>query len=111
MIQPGTYNITIQQNSNWDMIFQLQDDNTDPIDLTGCVVDAEIWTEGKRSKLADFTVTYIDRLDGKFKLSLDDSLTATLPESGYYDIRVTNADGAAYYWVRGKATVETGCTE
>ena len=111
MIQPGTYDITIQQNSNWDMVFQLKDSTGTGVDLTGATVQAEIWTEGKKSKLADFTQTWVDRVIGKFKLSLDDSVTAKLPESGYYDILVTDSLGASYYWVRGKATLDLGYTE
>jgi hypothetical protein len=111
MIQPGNYDITIQQNSNWDMIFQLKDSTGAGVNLTGASVQAEIWTEGKHSKLADFTQTWVDRAIGKFKLALDDSITATLPESGYYDILVTDSTGASYYWLRGKALLETGYTE
>ena len=111
MIQPGEYDITIQQNSNWDLTFQLKDSTGTGIDLTGATVEAEVWTEGKHSKLADFGVTYVDRSIGKFKLSLDDSITAKLPESGYYDVRVIDSTGAAYYWIRGKAFLEIGYTE
>ena len=111
MIQPGTYDITIQQNANWDTIFQLKDSTGTGVDLTGASVQAEIWTEGKRSKLADFTQTWVDRAIGKCKLALDDSVTATLPDSGYYDILVTDSTGAAYYWLRGKATLDLGYTE
>lgn len=111
MIQPGTYNITIQQNANWDMVFQLKDSNDDPVNLTGSTIQAEVWTAGKHSKLADFGVVYTNRTLGTFQLTLDDSVTATLPESGYYDILITDANGNSYYWLRGQATVETGYTE
>jgi hypothetical protein len=111
MIQPGAYDITIQQNANWDMTFQLKDSTGTGVNLTGASVQAEIWTEGKHSKLADFGFTWVDRPIGKFKLTLDDSVTATLPESGYYDILVTDANGVAYYWLRGKATLDLGYTE
>lgn len=93
------------------MIFQLKNSSGAGIDLTGSSVQAEIWTEGKHSKLADFTQTWVDRAIGKFKLALDDSITAKLPDSGYYDILVTDSSGAAYYWLRGKALLETGYTE
>ena len=111
MIQPGNYDITIQQNSNWDMIFQLKDASGTGVNLNTSTVQAEIWTDGKHSKLADFTQTWVDRSIGKFKLALDDSVTATLPDSGYYDILVTDSSGVSYYWLRGKAFVEIGYTE
>lgn len=111
MIQPGEYDITIQQNANWDLTFQLKDSTGTGVNLTSATVEAEIWTEGKQSKLADFTVSYTSRATGIFKLTLDDSITAKLPESGYYDIRVTDSTGAVYYWLRGKALLEVGYTE
>jgi hypothetical protein len=111
MIQPGSYDIIIQQNGDWDITFQLKDTSGVGINLTGSTVEAEIWTEHKQSKLADFGVTYVDRSIGKFKLTLTDTVTATLPENGYYDVRVIESGGLAYYWVRGRAVVETGYTE
>lgn len=111
MIQPGAYDITIQQGADWDKTFQLFDSNQDPVDLTGATVEAEVWTEHKHSKLADFTLTWVDREIGKFSLSLSDTITLTLPETGYYDIKVTDANGLSNYWVRGKAILEVGYTE
>lgn len=111
MIQPGNYDITIQQNANWDMVFQLKDSEGTPVNLTGSSIAAEIWTEKKRAKLADFTVVYTDRALGKFQLKLDNSITSTIPERGYYDILVTDANGDSYYWLRGQAILEIGYTE
>lgn len=111
MIQPGTYNITIQQNGDFDQIFQLKSSTGVGVDLTTSTVEAEIWTEGKLAKLGDFTVTMIDAAVGKFKISLTDAQTATMIETAYYDIRVTDASGNSYYWVRGRAIIEIGYTE
>ncbi len=111
MIQPGSYDIIIQQHGDWDITFQLKDSSGVGVNLTGYTIEAEIWTEYKQSKLADFGITYVDRSIGKFMLTLTDAVTATLPESGYYDVRVIEPSGLAYYWVRGRAVVETGYTE
>ena len=111
MIQPGEYDITIQQNGDFDITFQLKDSLGVGVDLTGSTVEAEIWTERKSAKLADFTVTYVDRSIGKFKISLTEAQTGSLLKDGYYDIRVTDANGNSYYWVRGQAIVQTGYTE
>lgn len=111
MIQPGNYDITIQQGADWEKVFQLFDSDNDPVDLTGATVEAEIWTAEKRAKLADFTVSWVDRVIGKFKLSLSDAVTFALPKNGYYDIKVTDANGFSNYWVRGEAVLDTGYTE
>lgn len=111
MIQPGLYNIVIQQGADWEKSFQLFDSDGVVLNLTGSTVEAEIWTDRKTSKLADFAVTITDITGGKFILSLTDQITSTLPVSGYYDIKVTDIYGFSNYWVRGKATLETGYTE
>lgn len=111
MIQPGNYDITIQQNGDFDQTFQLKDANGTGINLAGSTVEAEIWTEGKKSKLVDFTVTMIDASIGKFKITLTDTQTGSLLQSAYYDIRVTDASGVSYYWVRGQAILDIGYTE
>lgn len=111
MIQPGEYDITIQQNGDFDQIFQLKDSEGVGIDLTGSTVESAIWLAGKKAKLVDFTVTMIDEEIGKFKISLTDTQTGALLQSAYYDVRVTDSLGSSYYWVRGAATLETGYTE
>lgn len=111
MIQPGNYDITIQQNGDFDQIFQLKDSNGTGINLAGAQVEAEIWTAGKRAKLADFTVSMVDASIGKFKISLTETQTSNITETGYYDVRVTDAAGVSYYWVRGAAILDIGYTE
>lgn len=111
MIQPGYYDIVIQQSGDFDQTFQLKDSSGAGINLSGSTVEAEIWTAGKKAKLVDFTVTMIDASIGKFKITLTDTQTGNLLQSAYYDIRVTDAAGISYYWVRGEAILETGYTE
>lgn len=111
MIQPGLHNIVIQQGADWEKSFQLFDSDGVAVNLTGSTVEAEIWTDRKTSKLADFTVTITNAALGQFKLNLTDAITSTLPESGYYDIKVTDVYGFSNYWVRGKAVVQIGYTE
>jgi len=111
MIQPGLYNIVIQQGATFNQSFQFKDANSDPLDMTGYTITAEVWETGKRSKFADFTVSWIDQSAGEFQIGLSAEVTATIPETGYYDILVTNPDSSSDYWLRGQAIVETGYTE
>lgn len=111
MIQPGTYDITIQQGASFDQSFQFKGATGDPIDMTGYVVTAEVWANEKRSKFADFTVAWIDQSEGNFQLSLTAAQTFTIPETGGWDILVTNPNGTSDYWVRGKAVLDMGYTE
>ena len=111
MIQPGSYDITIQQGATFNQSFQFKNANDTPFNLTGYALTAEVWEEGKRSKYADFTVSWIDQAEGEFQISLTAAQTHTIPTTGYYDILVTNPDGSSDYWLRGQAILETGYTE
>lgn len=111
MIQPGSYDITIQQGATFNQSFQFKDANGDPLNMTGYTITAEVWEEGKRSKFADFTVSWITQNQGEFQISLTAAQTHTIPETGYYDILVTNPDASSDYWLRGQAILETGYTE
>lgn len=110
MIDPATYDITIQQNATFKKAFQLKDSNGVPLNMNGYTVEAELWTIGKGSKLADFSVTWVDRPVGKFTLSIPATQTAQIGQNGYWDLLITNPDGSKDYWLRGTAKLETGYT-
>ena len=118
MIQPGNYDIVIQQNGDFEQIFQFKDSAGDPLNLTGYTVESEIWTENRGVKLYDFTVSIVSAALGKCKLSLTDAQTAALITNPaydprkqiYYDIRLTDSLGQSYYWVRGRAVFQIGYT-
>lgn len=111
MIQPGYYDITIQQGASYSQSFQFKDANNAPLNMTGYVVAAEVWEAEKRAKYADFTVAWVNQAQGSFQISLNMGQTHGIPETGYYDILVTNPDGTSDYWLRGQAILETGYTE
>lgn len=111
MIQPGTYDITIQQGASFSQSFQFKDADNDPMNLTGYTVTAEVWEAEKRAKYADFTVAWSNQAEGTFVISLTAGQTHGIPQTGYYDILVTNPDGTSDYWLRGQAILETGYTE
>lgn len=110
MIDPTTYDITIQQGATFSKQFQLKGSDGQPLDMGGYSVDAELWTEGKGVKLADFTTTWVDRSLGKFTLTISAALTTDIGQSGYWDLLVTNPDGTKDYWLRGAAKLVTGYT-
>ena len=110
MIAPATYDITIQQGATFSKQFQLKAGDGQPLNMNGYTVDAELWTDGKGTKLADFTATWVDRAVGKFTLSLAATATAAIGQTGYWDLLVTNPDATKDYWLRGSATLVTGYT-
>lgn len=110
MIQPGQHDITIQRRGDFDIAFQLKDSAGAGVVLTGSTVTAQLWTQRRREKLVDFSVTITDVNLGKFIISLTEAQTVDLPDECFYDVMVTDSLGKSYYWVRGTATVELGYT-
>lgn len=111
MITPATYNLSIPQNATFSKTFQLKDSTGTPLNLTGYNVTAQIWTSDKNDKLADFSVTWVDRTIGKFTLSLPATTTDAIGQSGVWDMLVSSSDGTKDYWLRGRAILEVGYTE
>ena len=109
-IHPGRYDDTIQRRVVYDMTLQFQDSNSKNIDLTGWTAASQIWDKGRTTQYAAFTVTYVDRPNGIIKISLTGVQTATLPDTCYYDVLLTDTTGRAEYYVEGVFSVSEGYT-
>jgi len=109
-ILPGKYDITLRRRSDFGLIFQIKDSNSVPIDLADWVVEAEIWNTKRTKKYVDFTVEYLDRFNGKFKISLSIADSELVPNNSSYDILLTNTEGLKEYYVAGSVLVQEGYT-
>lgn len=85
----GVYDIVFTQGDNWSVEFDITG-----FDLTGYTVKAQARTyPGSPLLVAEFTVTYTDRVNGKVTLSLTPAQTEQFPLKSFWDMQVTNADG------------------
>lgn len=85
----GVYDIVFTQGDNWSVEFDIQG-----FDLTGYTVKAQARTyPGSPLLVAEFTVVYTDRVNGKVTLSLTPAQTEIFPLKSFWDMQVTNADG------------------
>jgi hypothetical protein len=109
-IHPGQYNDTIQRRAVYDITMQFKDSNEKAIDLTGWTAAAQIWDKLRTTKYVDFTVTYVDRVEGTIKISLTDTQTTTLPDTCYYDVLLTDTTGRKEYYLEGTFYVSEGYT-
>ena len=83
-----------------------------PVDLTGFTVLAQVWEDERRLvKLADLTVTYVNRSLGQIKLSLTRAQTRLIERSGFWDLLVIEPAGTADYWLEGPAVLDAGLTD
>ena len=92
------------------MTFQIKDGSSTPVDLTGWTAEAEAWNVKRTKKYVDFTVEYLDKPNGKFKILLTDDQSQLIPTGSSYDVLLTNPDGLKEYYVAGSVLVQEGYT-
>jgi hypothetical protein len=108
---PAVDNIVIQQGGTFSRRYRFKDGTGAPLNMIGYSVSAQVWTQLKTAKLADFTVTWNNQALGDFTISLTPSTTRELDKSAFWDLLVTNPNQTKDYWVRGRATLDVGYTE
>ena len=82
------------------------------LNLTGYTVLAQIWKDEKRrTKLADLTVTYVNRSLGQIKLSMTRAQTRAITAGGFWDLLVIEPDSEGDYWLEGPAVLDVGLTD
>jgi len=108
-IDPGTYNITLYRRNDWSKEFTLKDSTGSVVDLTGYSVASELWTIDRAKKWVDVTTAITDATGGKVTMSLTDTQTADLPDTSYYDLKLTTGD-ISNLWLQGTVTAKMGYT-
>jgi hypothetical protein len=107
MIYPATYNITALRNATVRLDFTIANEDTTPIDLTGYIIDSDIYSPTSETRVESFVTTIIDAANGEFQLSLDPPDTLGLLPGNYsYDVSLTQPGGDRYYWLKGAFIVE-----
>lgn len=106
---PGTYNITIYRRNDWSKEFTLKQPNGSFVDLTGYSVASEFWNIDRTKRWVEVTTTISDATGGKVKMELTDSQTAELPDTSYYDLKLTTGD-ISNLWLQGTVTAKMGYT-
>jgi hypothetical protein len=110
-IRPATYPLRIPQRATLEECITLRAGD-EAVNLTGYTVIAQVWRDETRQvKIADLTVTHINRGLGKIKLSLTRAETRHIVRSGFWDLLVIEPGGAADYWLEGPATLDLGLTD
>jgi hypothetical protein len=109
-ISPGQYNISLQRRADYSIALQFKDSTDAAINLTGWIVAAQVWNEGRSTKYADFTVTYTNLATGTIAIALTDEQTTIFPAEAYYDVLLTNPSGLKEYYLEGIVYVSEGYT-
>lgn len=108
MIYPATYDITLLQNSTFRMQVTATDSGGTAINLSGYTIDSDIVSTIDREQVATFACTVTNAASGIFELFMSPAVSSGIEAGQYdYDISATEGNGDRYYWVKGKATVES----
>ncbi len=110
MIQPGHYDITLQQGATFEMTVQYKDSNGAPVNMTGYSVASKIYNRLGTAQLAEFSVPWEVQASGLFKLRLAASGTSAISEQGQYDVLVTDPTGDKFYILEGAVFINPGLT-
>lgn len=106
----ATYNITINQNSDFERSFQIKEDSV-ILDITSYSFTGRLSENYNTTTVQDFTTAVTDGPAGTFTISLTDAQTATLdPGTWVYDIVMTDASGKKTRLLQGNAFVSQGVT-
>ena len=103
----GTYNITIDQGSDFVLDLAVKEDNA-AFNLTGYSARAQLRrTKNASSAAATFTCTVVSASAGTIKMELTNSTTAGISEGTYYyDLEIfTSSDATVERIIQGKALV------
>ena len=110
MIEPGRYDIKLQQGATFEMNLQLRDGNNSPVVMSGYTVAGKIFDRLGTQQLASFSHSWTAMESGMFKMSIPANTTATMSGEGQYDILVTEPTGKKYYLLEGAVFMDTGLT-
>tara|TARA_B100000579_G_scaffold29773_1_gene20858 strand:- start:8795 stop:9145 length:351 start_codon:yes stop_codon:yes gene_type:complete len=113
-VNPALRNFTLQRASDWSEQYIIEttqaDGSTVAMNLTGYTIEAEAWDKERFLKYADFGVTYDDRTNGKFTLTVTDTQTIDFPDELYYDVMLINGSGLKEFYLEGRIKVSEGYT-
>lgn len=108
MIEPGKYDITIYQGGTFKLDLQYKDSSSNPVNMTGYVVTAKLFSRKGNNLLATFTNTFTAQSDGKFQMSLTPAQTSAITEQGQYDVLIQEPGGDKYFLLQGNAFLDIG---
>lgn len=110
MLNPATFDITVHQGATFELDVQYLDGDDQPVDMTGYVVEAQLWDRLAKGKLADFDTPWEDQEQGKFKLRLASAVTQAIDKQAQYDVLITEPSGDKFYLLQGAARLDPGLT-
>ena len=107
----GTYDFTVQKRADHTESIRLTDGTDNAVNLTGFTIAAQVWNKERTGKFADFTISYTNRTNGEFTMSLTHIQTSQFTANELsYDVLILNTVGKREYYLEGNIFVSEGYT-
>ena len=104
-------NLLIEQGADFEAQFTVTSANNLPLDLTGYTAESKIRKTHTSSTFTNFGVAFVNRIDGKVKLSMSNFATKILKPGRYvYDLVITSSGGVKSRVAEGIVTISAGVT-
>lgn len=105
-VVPATLNLAARQNADFRRRLTMRDENGDPLDLRGFVIDADITDLSDREIIATFSHAFVDAENGVFDIFLPKNVSVNLPAGNYgWDLSLTSGIGERQYYLTGQLTI------
>jgi len=108
----GTYNLSIEQGSSWELSLEVDSTAGTDLNITGYSFASKLARSHYDDNPIAMTSAIIAASTGKFRLSLTPTQTAALdPAYTYiYDVEMTSNTGVVTRLIQGSATINAGVT-
>jgi hypothetical protein len=104
-------NYTLEKGTDFETELNLTEDDASPLNLTGYTGSAKIRKYPTSSKYKSFTITFINREQGRVKISLSSTqTTGLLAGRNYYDMFLTDGNGKVRKVIEGNIIVNESAT-
>jgi hypothetical protein len=104
-------NFILDKGTDFEEEINLSEDDGSPLNLVGYIAAAKIRKYPTSPKYTPFVITFIDREEGRLKISLSSSQTSGLQEGrNYYDLLLTDGTGKVKKVIEGNIIVNETAT-
>ena len=108
----GTYNLSIEQGSSWQLQMDVDSTAGNDLNITGYTFASKLAKSHYDENPVSMTSTIINTATGTLRLNLTPAQTAALdPAVEYiYDVQMTSPTGIVTRLIQGRATISAGVT-
>lgn len=104
-------NFDLEQGTTFEEELNLTESDGSPLNLVGYTAAAKIRKHPTSPKYKSFSITFIDRQEGRLKISLDNTQTSGLTAGrNYYDLLLTDGSGKVTKIIEGSIIVNETAT-